>query len=345
MCQGNKQLYFCGLFSTALGSGPAISLSSAIVDLDYFRGSFGAKAAIPLYRDAAATQPNILPGLLDLLSEGYGRPVTPEDFAAYLYAVLASPGPGGYVDRFWDELESCQLRVPLTRDAALFDEAATLGRRLIHLHTYGERFASPSEPGGPPPRSERDPASEPDRARDEPTRLAGRVPQGQARLIEPVPDTPDAYPDAFRYDRETQTLRIRGGGGHDPTTGPAGVLRPVSPAVWDYQVSGLKVLQSWLGYRMRDRKGRKSSPLDDIGPERWTAAFSRELLDLLWILEATLATAPAQADLLERIAAAPLWPAASLPSVPPASRQPPRPPTATPPPPPPNLLSPDNPAA
>jgi hypothetical protein len=72
--------------------------------------------------------------------------------------------------------------------------------------------------------------------------------------------------------------------------------------VYEFEVSGLKVVQSWLNYRKRrPRNVRKSSPLDDIRPERWTAEFTAELLNVLWILEATLATYPAQRDLLERI--------------------------------------------
>ena len=41
-------------------------------------------------------------------------------------------------------------------------------------------------------------------------------------------------------------------------------------------------------------------------PERWTADFTGELLNVLWILEATVATYPLQADLLERIVGQPL---------------------------------------
>jgi hypothetical protein len=53
---------------------------------------------------------------------------------------------------------------------------------------------------------------------------------------------------------------------------------------------------------MREPKGKKSSPLDDIRPERWTGDFTTELLELLWILEATIAEYPQQAKLLARVA-------------------------------------------
>jgi hypothetical protein len=53
---------------------------------------------------------------------------------------------------------------------------------------------------------------------------------------------------------------------------------------------------------MRDPKGKKSSPLDDIRPEKWTGDFTTELLELLWILEATIAEYPRQAKLLTAVA-------------------------------------------
>jgi hypothetical protein len=75
--------------------------------------------------------------------------------------------------------------------------------------------------------------------------------------------------------------------------------------VYNFQVSGLKVVQSWLGYRMKRPKGKESSPLDDIRPEKWTGQFTRELLELLWILEATIAKYPTQAKLLTAVAKKP----------------------------------------
>ncbi len=82
----------------------------------------------------------------------------------------------------------------------------------------------------------------------------------------------------------------------------AGAFAPVAPEVYNFEVSGLKVVQHWLGYRMREPKGKKSSPLDDIHPQKWTRDFTDELLELLWILEATIAEYPRQAKLLTRVA-------------------------------------------
>lgn len=87
-------------------------------------------------------------------------------------------------------------------------------------------------------------------------------------------------------------------------------------------MSGLKVLQSWLGYRMKAGKGKKSSPLDDVRPERWT--FTPELLTLLAILEQTVDLTPKAADLLERVVAGELIDAVALPTPTDAERKAPK---------------------
>ena len=75
---------------------------------------------------------------MKLLAKTYGHAVTAEDIAAYFYAVLAQPE---FTARFHDELVTRELRVPLTANFGLFEHAAKLGRALLFLHTYGERFA------------------------------------------------------------------------------------------------------------------------------------------------------------------------------------------------------------
>ena len=65
---------------------------------------------------------------------------------------------------------------------------------------------------------------------------------------------------------------------------------------------------------MKDGAGRHSSPLDKIRPERWTPAFTEEFLELLWVLEATVAMHPALESLLGRVVAGPTFTAAELPA-------------------------------
>jgi len=281
---GERQVYVASLFSQPLGKGPALTSCATIPDLDHFRGSYGAKAAIPLYRNAEATEVNILPGLLDLLAKAYKRKVTPEDFLAYMYGALAQPS---FTARYAKELETRELRVPITKDAALFAKVLDAGARLLWLHTYGERFV----PKG---------------------KQRGHVPRGEARCVQSVPGDPDGYPKTFAYNDATRTLHLGDG-----------QFRPVAPEVFAFEVSGLKVVQSWLKYRMKQGAGKKSSPLDEIRPERWTSQFTTELLELLWVLEATVEGYPEQANLLDAVIAGPCFRAAELPAVPDDARRPP----------------------
>ena len=279
----DRQVYLSTLLTKTLGGGPGLTASANIPDLDCFSAR-GAKDILPLYRDASGSDPNVTPGLVELLSSTYGDPVTPEDVFAYAYALLAQPA---FTARFDTELQSRELRLPLTKDADAFRAAAELGFGLLWLHTYGERFTSTARP-------------------------YGVLPPGTARNTVAVPGAPDQYPESFRFDAQANQLIVG-----------SGVFEPVSPAVFDFEVSGLKVVQSWLRYRMRAGKGRTSSQLDDIRPTAWTHQFTTELLELLWVLEATVSGYPRQQLLLEAILAGQLFDAASLPSVPDAARKPP----------------------
>lgn len=77
-----------------------------------------------------------------------------------------------------------------------------------------------------------------------------------------------------------------------------------------------QVAQSRFGYRMKNRKGKKSSPLDDIAPKEWSSETISEFLRLLNLLTRTLALHPQQSQLLDDILAGPLIGASSLGSVP-----------------------------
>ncbi|MCY3837689.1 MAG: N-6 DNA methylase [Gammaproteobacteria bacterium] len=273
-----RQVYVTSLLTTSpLGGGSALMACATIPDLHHFRGSYGAKDTIPLYRAAEASQTNVLPGLLDILCSAYERAVSPEDFLAYVYGVLAQPA---FTKRFAAELETREVRVPLTKDAALFEQVRAIGARLLWLHTYGERLV--------PEDNQR-----------------GHVPSGAARCVRAISGDAVGYPDSFMYVAATQTLHVGDG-----------AFAPLKPEIFEFEVSGLKVLQSWLKYRMRKGAGRRSSPLDDIRPARWTSAFTTELLELLWVLEATVALYPEQEVLLEAVVESGWFQASDLPSVP-----------------------------
>jgi hypothetical protein len=259
----DAQVYLTTLFSQPLGQGPALTACANIPDLDHFRGSYGAKAVIPLYRDGKDKKSNIAPGVLEKLNQVYGRQVTPEDFLAYVYGLIAHPT---FTQRYAKELGTRQIRVPITKEADLFDKVRSIGARLLWLHTYGQRYV---------PRG----------------RHRGEVPRGRVRCVEPVPGDPASYPDRYDYNAPTKTLHVG-----------TGAFAPVEPDAYNFEVSGLMVVQSWLAYRMKHPKGKKSSSLDEIRPEKWTGQFTTELLELLWILEATIVEYPRQAELLAAVA-------------------------------------------
>jgi predicted helicase len=245
---GPRQIFLTSLLTNVLGPGPAAVATALVPDMDCFRGSFGARAVIPLWCDAQADRPNIAAGLLERLAGRYGIQVSAAQLLAYCYALL---GTRGYQARFEEELRTPGPRVPITSDAALFTRAAALGSRLLARHTFAQ------------------------------------VVEGQARSLVAVGD----YPHEYGYDAEQQTVCVG-----------KGVFGPVTPAAWAYSVSGLRVVAGWLGRRIRPAPHRRRlSRLDAVQPRAWTAELSRELLELLWVVEATLAMEPAQDAVLHEI--------------------------------------------
>ena len=241
----------------------------------------GGKDVIPLYRDSAGTEPNVTAGLLAALAKEHGSTPSAEDLAAYVYAML---GGQSYTKRFWNELETPGPRVPMTKDGATFVEAAKLGRKLIWLHTYAARFQDANQ--------------------------SDEVPIGKATTIKGVSSVPAHYPAEYAYDPVKREISVGDGR-----------FGPVAPEVWDFEVSGLKVVQSWLGYRMKKRAGKKSSPLDEIRPDHWTARMSDEFLELLWVLEATLSMEPELEKALDKVVAGPCFTSAELPTPTPKERE------------------------
>ncbi len=215
-----------------------------------------------------------------MLAQTYGVAVGAEDVFAYIAGVMAHPA---FTARFAADLVQPGLRLPLSADAALFAEAVALGREVIWLHSYGERFADAKagRPKSPP-----------------------RLPKGEAPVIPAggeIPGAPEPLPEVMHYDPAKQRLSI--GSGH---------IDNVTPAMWAYEVSGKAVLWHWFSYRKRDRSRpvigdrRPPSPLDGIQPDHWPSDYTTDLLDLLNVLGRLVALEPAQADLLARICAAPL---------------------------------------
>lgn len=281
-CHSHHQVYMTSLMTEVLGEGPAAVATALIPDKHHFCNR-GARDVIPLWWDAAASDANVTAGVLGVLAQTYGRPVPAEELFAYCYTVLSTVQ---YVRRFWDELTIPGPRVPVTKNPALFEQAVTLGRQLLWLHTYGERFVPPGK-------------------------KPGKLPPGTTRCKVGTPAAPQDYPETFSYNSATQELHVG-----------KGIFERVRPQVWEFSVSGLQVVKSWLAYRMREPAGKKSSPLDDIRPEVWQ--FDEELLDLLWVLDATVDLLPQLAKTLGEILASELFVAKDFPQPTDAERHGPR---------------------
>lgn len=257
----DQQLFVVTLTSTTLGQGPAVTVSPYVPDMDFFRGSFGAKNTFPLFRTAGSSHPNISASLLCALREAYGREVEPFEVAAYVVGLL---GTSAYTKSFAEELAETVAHVPFTADATLFTEVAEFGRSIIFEQTWGERGGTLNQFGQP----------------------VGQRFQGKATLGKPTPASD--YPESWSYDPQTHQLTV-GQGRFDHVT----------PEVADFAVSGMNVLRSWLGYRMKTPAGRSSSPLDRIQAPTWQ--HDAELLELLWQLEFMVAAEAEGARLIDRV--------------------------------------------
>lgn len=267
----SDQIFATALQASSPSGGPAITFTAFVPDQDHYKGSFGGRV-FPLWADASASQSNFAQGLLKTLGETYGQEVEPEAMLAYVAAVAAHPA---YVARFRANLKQPGLRIPITADGDLFHQAATLGREVVWLHTFGERFAEGRPQGAP-------------RVIDgpEPT-----IPKDGA-----LPRTLAEMPHDLTYDAAERRLKI--GTGH---------IDNVAPEVWAYEVSGKRVISQWWSYRRADRSKppmgdkRPPSPLSAIQPTEWPAEYTTELLNVLRVLTRLVALEPQQADLLARI--------------------------------------------
>lgn len=261
----DKQVFLVSPWSARISNGPAATVSVGVPDKHYFCNR-GGKDVIPLYRDQECEQPNVTAGLLKKLEENLDYTVSPEDFLAYCYALIAHEG---YSEMFTEPLESSPVRVPVTCDPKLFTQAVEIGQELLWLQTFGQRFTSDVRP-------------------------LGRVPRIDGLFwIESVNTLPQDMKE-ISYDEETHQLHIADG-----------IVSGVLPEVRDFEVSGMKVLDKWLGARTRKGIGRAAgkaaTPLDRIRPTEWEDEWNDELLDLLRMLMRTVELGAQQRQLLEEV--------------------------------------------
>jgi hypothetical protein len=276
--RSGEQVYLTALSRTSPSSGPALTLTGFVPDLDHYKGSFGGRV-FPLWSDRGASVPNLPPKLLTFLEQKYGSEVNAGGLVAYIAGIAAHPA---FTARFQEDLSTPGLRIPLTSDPATFAEVADLGRTVIWLHTFGERMADPQQgrPNQPP--------------RLPPARMP-RIPAAGA-----IPEGPAAMPDSINYDASKRRLLLG-----------QGYVENVQPEVWLYEVSGKQVLLHWFSYRKANRERpiigdrRTPSRLGAIQPDHWLAEYTTDLINLLNVLGRLVDIEPAQAALLERVCAGP----------------------------------------
>ncbi len=283
--RSDAQIFITAPSDRSPTNGPALTLTAAIPDLHHYNGRGG--RVFPLWRDPGASSANLPPKLLPCLAQRLGRPVSAEDFLAYVAATAAHPA---FTARFRGDLSTPGLRIPITADAADFTEATVLGRTVIWLHTFGERMVDPKNdrPAQPP----RLPAAE-----------RPSIPKAGA-----ISQNPDEMPNSINYDSQLRRLLI----------GEKGYVENVSLEVWSYEVSGKQVLLQWFSYRKKDRARpiigdrRPPSALGFIQPDYWLAEYTTELINVLNVLGWLVSIESKQKALLEKICNGPTLSAAEM---------------------------------
>ncbi|MGH8950740.1 MAG: type ISP restriction/modification enzyme [Acidimicrobiia bacterium] len=272
---GPKQVWLVTHLRAPLTNGPAAVFTAHIPDTDCFKGHNGGRA-IPLYRDTDNRIFNVTPKLILLLHSKLGLEVGGHELVAYIAGIVAH---SGYTARFHTELQQPGVRIPLTTDPTLWCEAISIGKQIIWLHTFGERFYDGIN-GRP---MKRPSAGRPG--------VVGSIASGQENI-----------PESIEYEAPNRSILLG-----------SARIEPVSPEVWAYEVSGMRVIKHWFNYRKRKPAGRRGgSDLDNITAESWTLEMTEQLRDLVAVLEGCVKLEAQQADLLGQIVNGPLITTADL---------------------------------
>jgi len=116
-----------------------------------------------------------------------------------------------------------------------------------------------------------------------------------------IPDDAPMMPTSIDYAEETATLFVG-----------TGTIAPVQKKVWEYDISGVRVIRRWFERRKKEPEGRKFSPLDSISPATWSPEWTTELLEMINMISMLTDLDPAQEALLDRLLASPLVSVADL---------------------------------
>lgn len=276
--RSREQVFLTALENAAPASGPALTVTSLIPDIDHYHGRGG--RVFPLWNDPEAKISSLYSGVLQCIAQKFSENVSAQDLFCYIVAIASQPA---FASRFRDDLFTPGLRIPITADESLFRQLSDLGRTVVWLHTFGERMADPAEgrPFGPP------------------RLLAERRPRIPAEGA--IPQDPDSMPDTIDYDASRKRLLVG-----------KGYVENVPVEVWKYEVSGKQVLRHWFSYRQKNRERpiigdrRPPSPLSFIQPDHWLSEYTTELMNVLNVLGWLVELEPQQAELLDKVLASPL---------------------------------------
>jgi hypothetical protein len=110
---------------------------------------------------------------------------------------------------------------------------------------------------------------------DRPKLPGGRRPYVRA----PLP----ALPLTLHYDRDEETLHL-----------DEGRISPVPPEAWDFEVSGVRVLEQWFTTRTAEAE---PGTLAAIRPATWPQTWTSEFLELITVLALLAELRPQRKDL------------------------------------------------
>ncbi|MGW0761508.1 type ISP restriction/modification enzyme [Streptomyces sp. NPDC002814] len=131
-----------------------------------------------------------------------------------------------------------------------------------------------------------------------------KLPGGRRPYVRaPLP----ARPHTLLYDREEEALQI-----------DEGRISPVPPEAWDFEVSGVRVLEAW--FTARTAPTEPPGTLESIRPATWPQTWTSELLELITALALLSEVPPLPAQLTSPITATDLHRAGVFPPPPPSRR-------------------------
>ena len=262
----DHQIYMTEQHSHAFAEGPGLLFSVDPPDMDHFLGNHGGRV-LPLFLNRGDAEANLAPGLSEYLAYIYGKPVGGWQLLRYVAAIVTHRG---YTATFAEDLQVPGIRVPLTRDPELWDDAVSLGERVVFVHTYGHR-------GNFPGLSSVD--------------CMLWLPEDQRpRVDDEISDSPDKMPAAFSYDTDSEILKIGDG-----------AISRVPSSVWNYRIGNNRVVKKWIEYRLAAPSYRWSSPLNDTVLEHWDDRITGELLELINVVSMCIQLESMQQELLERL--------------------------------------------